>query len=140
MLPLLFAVLLPSFSLAQIPTGPRAMPVDKIEWKSPGSLPPGAEFHALYEDKTTKAVETLVRFKAGYVLPEHRHTQDEVLVVTKGKLAITMNGEETVLSPGAYAVIPGGTPHSFKVKGMGRCEFVVTMSGPFDILGLSPVK
>lgn len=137
-LPLLFAS---SWAVAQMPTGAPAIVLPReIEWKAPGSLPPGVEFHALYENKQTRAIQTLVRFAKGFILPAHSHTNDETIIVVKGKLGVEMNGREKTLVPGAYAVIPAGTIHSLRTKGWGGCEFMFSLSGPFDILGLPAVK
>ena len=108
-----------------------------IDWKASGSLPPGAEYHLVSEDPATHAVATLVRFPASYGLPPHSHTHDELILVIKGKLSVTINNEETILEPGAYAKIPGGLMHSLKTKSWGACEFFVSMDGPFDLKGLA---
>ena len=129
-----------SMAMAQIPIGPTVKDPKQIEWKASGTLPPGAEFHALSEDKNTSAIQTLVRFKAGYLLPAHSHSSDEIIVVISGKLGIEMGNEEKTLTPGGYASIPAGTPHTLRAKGFHACEILVSLSGPFDILGLPAVK
>lgn len=111
-----------------------------VEWKVSGSLPAGEsshDYHLLYEDKATKAVQTYVRFDKGFVLPTHSHTHDEILVVLKGKLALEIDGKETVLKAGSYAVIPGGAPHAMRNKGWGKVEMLVSWSGPVDFKGLT---
>lgn len=111
-----------------------------FEWKTSGTLPPGAEYQLLYEEPKTHAVQLMARFKAGYKLPTHRHTNDESIVVVKGKLAIELDGKEEVLGPGSYAHIPARTPHTLRSAGLGRCEFLVIMTGPFDVLGLDDAR
>lgn len=128
------------WTLAQVPTGPTVVLPRDMEWKAPGSLPPGVEFHAVYENKQTRAIQTLVRFAKGLVLPPHSHSHDETIIVVKGKLGVELNGQETTLIPGAYAFLPAGTVHSLRTKGWGSCEFMFSLSGPFDILGLPSIK
>lgn len=120
------------------PSGPRVVADADIAFSVSGSLPPGAEYHLVYEDPATRAVQLLVRFPSGYELPAHSHSRDETLIVRKGKLAVTVDGKETVLGPGGYAVFPAGSTHALKAKG--KCELLVAMNGPFDVKGLPPVK
>lgn len=118
--------------------GPVVKSRGQIEWKASGSLPPGAEYHLVYEDKNTHAVEILVRFPSGYALPPHSHTHDERILILKGKLSVELDGKATVLTNGSYATIPAGTVHALKTKG--GCEMLVSLNGPFDVKGLPPVK
>jgi quercetin dioxygenase-like cupin family protein len=107
----------------------------EIEWKVSGDLPQGAavhEYHLLYEDPTTHGVQTLVHFSKGYVLPAHRHSHDETLVVLKGQLALTIGDKTTVVKPGGYAMIPAQTAHALKALGWSGCELLVSFSGPPD--------
>lgn len=138
---LIAAAALASVSLAGSQAlGPTLRQYGAIEWKISGSLPPGAEYHLLYEDKATHAVQLLVRFPSGYSLSAHSHAHDETLVVLRGRLAVENGGRETVLGPGSYAVFPAGSSHALKAKAWGRCEFLVSMNGPFDIQGLPALK
>lgn len=120
---------------AQVGTNAAAVHTD-IDWKASGSLPPGAEYHVIHEDKATHAVQSLVRFRSGYSLPPHSHTHDETIVVIKGKLIVEMNGTERTLKPGTYAFLPAGETHSLRTGGWGKCDFFLTLNGPFDIKGL----
>lgn len=45
--------------------------------------------------------------------PTHRHAWEEIYVVTKGKLQVTVEGESRVLSAGEFAHVPANTPHSY---------------------------
>lgn len=112
----------------------------ELDWKAPGSLPPGAEFHAVFENKETHAVQLLVRFPSGYELPAHAHSHDEVIVVVKGKLEIEAQGAKKTVGEGGYAFLPAGVPHVLRVRSWGKCTFTVSLSGAFDISGLPPVK
>ncbi len=50
---------------------------------------------------------------AGGGPPTHRHAWEEVYVVTKGVLDVTVNGKVTRLGPGDVAHVPANTPHSY---------------------------
>jgi quercetin dioxygenase-like cupin family protein len=45
----------------------------------------------------------------------HRHPTDETFIVVDGEVAFVVDGDVRRLGPGGCAVIPGGTPHSFRV-------------------------
>ncbi|MBI4678234.1 MAG: cupin domain-containing protein [Elusimicrobia bacterium] len=111
-----------------------------FDWKTSGTLPPGAEYHLLYEEPKTHAVQLMARFKARYSLPLHHHSHDETIVVVRGRLGITANDKEDVLGPGSYARIPAKTRHALRAAGLGRTEFLVLMTGPYDVLGLESPK
>lgn len=50
--------------------------------------------------------------KKDAILPEHQHINEQVSIVTKGTLALTINGETTHMKPGMVAHIPPNTVHS----------------------------
>ena len=47
-------------------------------------------------------------------LHEHHHEQEEVWHVVDGRIALTIDGEEQVLTAGCVAVVPPGAPHSVR--------------------------
>ncbi len=47
----------------------------------------------------------------GHASPRHEHSNAQVLIVLKGKLVITTDGDEQELSENDAAHIPGGEPH-----------------------------
>ena len=126
---------LASWALAQNASAPVVKSSAKIDWKASGSLPPGAEYHLIYEDPKTHAVQTLVRFPKGYGLPEHSHSADETILVLKGKLVIEFAGKSETLTSGGYAVFPAGTVFSLKAAGFGGTDFLAAFNGPFDMKG-----
>lgn len=132
-IPLAVVAVLASWALAQTAAAPVVRAASAIDWKASGSLPPGAEYHLVYEDPKTHAVQTLVRFPKGYGLPPHSHTADETILVMKGKLVLELAGKKETLTAGAYAVIPGGTVFSLKAAGFGGADFLAAFNGPFDM-------
>jgi quercetin dioxygenase-like cupin family protein len=103
-----------------------------IDFHASGSLPPGTEYHLIYEEPKTHAVELIVRMPKGYVLPAHRHTYDETMYVLKGKLVLSFGARTQTLGAGGYAVIPAGTVFAMKVAGFGGAQFIAAFNGPFD--------
>lgn len=132
MVSVLSAILAASLS-AQGPSALTIKDHGRWEWQVPGSLPPGAEFHLIFENKITHAVQILVRYPSGYSLPSHSHSHNEVVVVIKGKLEIESGGERTTIGPGGYAYLPAGAVHGMRAKGWGKCLFTVSLDGPFDV-------
>jgi quercetin dioxygenase-like cupin family protein len=134
--------------LAFVTTAPRAAdapapaPVVKaagdIDFHASGSLPPGAEYHLIYEEPKTHAVELIVRMPKGYSLPAHRHTYDETMYVLKGKLVLGFGDRTQTVAAGGYAVVPAGTAFTMKVEGFGGAQFIAAFNGPFDAKPAAP--
>ncbi|OGS01623.1 MAG: hypothetical protein A2V88_14390 [Elusimicrobia bacterium RBG_16_66_12] len=139
------AVLAAAASLAALTwaagdAGPVVRAAGDVEWKASGSLPPGAEYHLLYEDPATHAVQTLVRMPKGYVLPAHSHSQDETILVLRGKLLLEFGERKETVSSGGYAVVPRGTVFALRAAGFGGAQFLAAFSGPFDMKLAEPAK
>ncbi|MFN8559652.1 MAG: cupin domain-containing protein [Dehalococcoidia bacterium] len=64
-------------------------------------------------DQPTEHVRLgLVRFSPGARTRLHRHTYEQVLVITEGKGIVATESEQWVVTPGAVVVIPQGEPHT----------------------------
>ena len=120
------------------PAAPIVKSARKIDYHASGSLPPGAEYHLMYEDKTTHAISTLVRMPSGYFLPPHSHRFDELLFILKGKLILSFNGREQTLNVGDYAVIPAETDFTMRAMGFSGAQFIASFNGPFDVKFAAP--
>ena len=119
---------------------PLAKSARDIDWHASGSLPPGTEYHLLYEDAKTHAVELLVRMPDGYALPAHSHAHDETIYVVKGRLVLGFGARTETVAAGGYAVIPAGTVFTMKVAAFGGAQLVAAFNGPFDIRLAGPDK
>lgn len=133
----LLLVLAAATTALAAPAAYRVVHHGDVSWTVPGNLPPGAEYHLIYEDQATHGIQALVRFPSNYATGAHSHSHDEILVVLKGKLVVETGGKTDTLSPGDYAVIPAGQSHSLKSAGWRGCEMLMTVSGPYDVLGSS---
>ena len=51
-------------------------------------------------------------YKAGAVLPPHSHETDNVGVVTRGAILLTMEGQARRLGPGDWYHVPAGAVHA----------------------------
>ena len=72
-------------------------------------LIPGLHFKLFHTDQVTLS---FVRVEEGAVLPEHAHPQEQITIVQKGKLELTVAGNTTVLEPGGIIHIPSDAMHS----------------------------
>lgn len=115
-------------------TAPVVKASSDLDWKASASLPPGAEYHMMYEDAKTHGVQLVVRMPKGYALPPHAHTADEVIYVLKGRVVLGFDGQERSMKPGGYAVVPAGTVFTLRAEGFGGTQFIAAFSGPFDAI------
>jgi len=56
--------------------------------------------------------------------PVHQHEEDHVFYVIAGTLSLHLAGDWSQAPQGTYAVIPGGTPHTFENRGAVRTGFI----------------
>jgi quercetin dioxygenase-like cupin family protein len=119
------------------------MPADSIQWGgAPASLPPGAQAAVLLGSPAKEGPFVLrLKFPAGFTVPPHRHSKDELVTVISGKFMIA-SGE--TLNPAAFHTLPAasfvhlpaGMPHFARADG----ETVVQINGigPFDVTYINP--
>ncbi len=55
---------------------------------------------------------------------QHAHDEDHVFYVIEGTVSVQIDGQWLHLDQGSYAIIPGGTPHSFQNQSMARAGFI----------------
>src|SRR5262245_51716055 len=66
------------------------VPADAVKWgPAPPSLPPGAEAAVLLGSPAKEGPFVLrLKFPAGFIVPPHRHSKDELLIVISGRLVV----------------------------------------------------
>jgi len=82
-----------------------------------------------------------VKFPAGFIIPPHRHSKDEMVTVISGSVALTP-GEKVdrtsakPLPAGSFIVLPAGMAH----YAFADTESVVQLHGvgPFDVTYIDP--
>jgi quercetin dioxygenase-like cupin family protein len=119
------------------------VPGHAVEWgPGPPSLPPGAQAAMLMGSPAKDEPFVLrLKFPAGFTIPPHRHSKDELVTVISGGLAVAA-GEKLdsaaakPLPPGSFVHLPAGMPHSARADG----ETVVQINGvgPFDVTYVDP--
>ena len=110
-----------------------------IKW---GPCPPifakGCQIAVLHGDPSKPNADVLLRVPGGFVLPPHRHTSAERMVLATGQLQVRYAGEAArVLTPGTYAYGPAGKPHEARCISKRPCTLFIAFEGPVDA---DPVK
>lgn len=116
---------------------------DAIQWgPAPPSLPPDAQAAVLLGSPAKEGPFVLrLKFPAGFTVPPHRHSKDELVTVISGQLGISAG--ETIdrasvksLPSGGFVHLPAGMAH-YAVTDV---EAVVQINGvgPFDIAYVDP--
>jgi quercetin dioxygenase-like cupin family protein len=118
------------------------VPADAIKWgPAPASLPPGAQAAVLLGHPAKEGPFVLrLKFPAGFVIPPHRHSKDELVTVISGAMVITagekLDRQAKSLPPASFIHLPAGMAHYAWAK----AESVVQINGvgPFDVTYLNP--
>ena len=117
---------------------------DSVQWgPAPPSLPKGAQAAVLLGNPGQEGPFVLrLKFPAGFTVPPHRHSKDEVVTVLAGVLAIG-SGEKldrdaaTKMPAMSFVNLPAGMPHYAIASGV---ETIVQINGvgPFDVKYVDP--
>ena len=139
MMALLAAAALPAPANAAEPSLAIGPASPAIKW---GPCPPifakGCQIAVLHGDPSKPNADVLLRVPGGFVLPPHRHTSAERMVLATGQLRVRYQGEAArVLTPGTYAYGPAGKPHEARCLGKRPCTLFIAFEGPVDA---DPVK
>jgi len=119
------------------------VPADAVKWgPAPPSLPTGAQAAVLLGSPAKAGPFVLrLKFPAGYAVPPHRHSKDELLTVIAGGFGVAA-GEKLdrtaspFLPPASFVHLPAGMAHYAWVE----TETVVQINGvgPFDVTYVDP--
>jgi hypothetical protein len=85
-------------------------------------------------DPRTGPSTWVLKAPPGCVVPWHRHTAQEQLMVVAGDVRGEMTDHPpTLLQAGGFASMPGGMAHQFTCQGAVACVMFVTFDGAYDI-------
>lgn len=116
---------------------------DAVTWgAAPPSLPPGAQAAVLLGHPTKEGPFVLrLKFPAGFVVPPHRHSKDEMVTVIAGRFGVAAGekldrGAGDVLPTASFVHLPAGMAHYAWAEG----ETIVQINGigPFDVKYVDP--
>ena len=119
------------------------VPGDAVKWgPAPPSLPPGAQAAVLLGNPAQEGPFVLrLKFPAGFIVPPHRHSKDELLTVIAGKFAVGA-GEKLdrtameSLPTASFVHMPAGMPHYASADGDAIVQ--INGTGPFDVMYVDP--
>jgi len=128
---------------AQQPQHHTVVAGDAVKWgPAPPSVPPGAEAAVLLGSPAKEGPFVLrLKLPAGFIVPPHRHSKDEVVTVISGRFVISA-GEKVdqasmkALPAGSFFHLPAGMAH----YAWAESESVVQINGmgPFDVVYIDP--
>lgn len=61
--------------------------------------------------------------------PPHRHTHEELFLIMRGTLAVTIDGKTTVIDPGGAAFVHSGELHGVRNPGTTPAQYFVVAIG-----------
>ena len=144
----LMGVLAASAASAQTPGGmtsespaPPVAPVwsaqdPGLEWgPCPPFMPEGCAIAVLHGDPAQANADVFLKVPGGAVIPRHRHTSAERMVLVSGQMRVTYDGQqETVLHPGSYAYGPATLPHVGTCAAGEPCVLFIAFESPVDAM------
>ncbi len=105
-----------------------------LEWMACGDgFHEGCGLAILNIDADGRNADVYFRYPAGESFPLHWHTSPERMVVLRGTLQVSYEGQEPVtIEPGDYAFGPGGAHHAGTCQGDEDCLLFIAFEDPPD--------
>ena len=106
-----------------------------LKWgPCPAPFPTGCELTVLHGDPAKPNADALLRMPGGYVIPPHRHSSAERMILVTGQLEVKYQGSAAAtLNAGNYAYGPANLPHRATCVGTAQCQLFVAFEGPVDV-------
>ena len=99
----------------------------------PEFMPAGCELAVLHGNPAENA-DVFLKVPANAEIAKHRHTSAERMILVKGEMEVTYDGEEPVLiKQGNYAYGPANVPHTAKC-GDQPCVLFIAFEEPVDAI------
>jgi quercetin dioxygenase-like cupin family protein len=126
-----------AWALAQAPAPERALAKSSQEVREwapcPPFMPAGCGLAVLHGDPAKPNADVFLRVPGGAVIPEHRHTSAERMILVAGELHVAYKGQpKVVLKPGMYAYGPAELSHSASCIGSGPCVLFIAFESAVD--------
>ncbi|ACL72897.1 cupin domain-containing protein [Thioalkalivibrio sulfidiphilus] len=106
-----------------------------LQWgPCPSFIPAGCEIAVLHGDPAKQNADIFFKVPGGgFLVPHHRHTSAERMVLVSGQLQVQYEGQETVsLKPGTYAYGPAERTHTAVCESPEACVLFIAFEGPVD--------
>ena len=110
-----------------------------LKWgPCPAPFPTGCELTVLHGDPAKPNADVLLRLPGGYVIPPHRHSSAERMILVSGQMEVKYQGAAAAtLNPGNYAYGPANAPHRATCVGTTQCHLFVAFEGPVDVVAVA---
>ena len=76
------------------------------------NLPPFSGQFEAYELQAKDCQVLFASYPAGTVIPAHSHATENVGIITRGELRLTMDGETQTVAAGEWYHVPSGREHA----------------------------
>ena len=107
----------------------------------PPVLPGACEVAVLHGDPAAPHADVFLRLPAGYVIPPHKHTSPEHMILVAGELQVTYEGQKPLtMRTGSYAYGPAELPHSGRCVGDVPCVLFIAFELPMDAHAVPSIK
>ena len=108
------------------------LPAD-IKWNE--NTRSGNRTAVLQGDPAQPNADVFFQVPGGAVIPSHRHTSAERMVLVEGRLRVQYRGQPAAtLEPGGYAYGPAGRSHEATCESTGPCTLFIAFEGPVDAI------
>jgi mannose-6-phosphate isomerase-like protein (cupin superfamily) len=107
---------------------------DDLQWDPcPPFLPVGCAIAVLHGDPARANVDVFFKLPGGSEFANHWHTSAERMVLVKGELHVTYEGQdEVVLTPGTYAYGPAKLKHHGSCVSVEDCVLFIAFEESLD--------
>lgn len=107
---------------------------ESLKWgPCPAFLPEGCAIAVLHGDPSKKGADIFFKIPGRTDIPEHWHTSAERMVLVKGELEVTYQGQPQVtLEEGMYAYGPARVPHKARCDSRSDCILFIAFDDAVD--------
>lgn len=138
LMPAVLSCVLGATALAQPPAAEPALALTaddaQLKWgPCPPFLPNGCAIAVLHGDPAKGNFDVFFKVPAKSTIPLHWHSSAERMVLVKGELQVTYEGQSpVVLKPGTYAYGPAKRPHHGFCASVDPCVLFIAFETPLD--------
>lgn len=105
-----------------------------VQWGGCPPIFPGAcQMTVVQGDPAKPNSDVVLKVGPGNILPRHKHSSAERMILLTGTLTVKYDGAEAVtLNPSNYAYGPAGLPHVATCTSTDACTLFIAFEGPVD--------
>lgn len=126
-LPILFATVVASAQDQSLPSF--VTPFDKLEAKKNGPATMRPILNGKTESGAQMEVHETILAPGSSPHPPHHHKHDELFLMCKGSLEVTIAGKTTTIGPGSAAYVHSGEVHGVRNNGTVDAQYFVVATG-----------